>query len=198
VECVKKMDSDINYIIQQSLNGDKNYQEILLNKLIPLIYKNIYKYWNTKDPVVDDLVQEGYIVILESLKNFDKSRGVHFLYHVKTRLIYYYKNHYRNTKKERTLLSMSKKFSDSSLEFEKKLGSKYNLLEFIVSKEEITELLSTIKKLSNKEQEILYLYYYKQLSMDEISKHLNMTYRTAIGAKHTAIKKIRNLIGSRR
>lgn len=85
------MDSDINYIIQQSLNGDKNNQEILLDMLSPLIYKNIYKYWKTKDPIVEDLVQEGYIVILKSLKNFDKSRNVHFLHYVKIKIIYYYK-----------------------------------------------------------------------------------------------------------
>jgi len=184
------MDSDINYIIQQSLNGDKNYQEILLNKLNPLIYKNIYKYWDTQDPMVDDLVQEGYIVILESLKTFDKTRDVHFLYHVKIKLIYYYKNYYRNMRKEKMTISMTKKIDDSSIELEKILDNKYNLLEFIVSKEEIAELLSNIKKLSDKEQTILYLYYYKQLSMGEISKQLNIPYRTAIGAKYTAIRKL--------
>jgi len=192
------MDSDINYIIQQSLNGDKNYQEILLNMLIPLIYKNIYTYWDTKDPMVDDLVQEGYIVILESLKSFDKNRDVHFLYYVKVKLIYYYKNYYRNTRKEKMIISMTKKIGDSSLELEKTLDSKYNLLEFIVSKEEITELLSNIKNLSDKEQTILYLYYYKQLSMGEISKQLNIPYRTAIGAKYTAIRKLGAILDSRR
>ncbi|MDW5298666.1 MAG: sigma-70 family RNA polymerase sigma factor [Sedimentibacter sp.] len=191
------MDSDINYIIQQSLNGDKNYQEILLNKLVPLIYRNIYKYWDINDPIVDDLVQEGYIVILESLKTFDKSRGVHFLYYAKIKLIYYYKNYFRKTKKDRTLLSISKEFSDKSLEFEKILSDKFNLLEFIVYKEEITELLSAIEKLSVKQQEILYLYYYKRLTLGEISKNLNISYRTVIGTKYTAIKKIKNLMRSK-
>lgn len=192
------MNSDINYIIQQSLNGDKNYQEILLNKLLPLIYKNIYKYWNTKDSMVDDLVQEGYIVILNSLKSFDKNRNVHFLYYVKIKLMYYYKNYFRNTKKERTLFCKTKKFGNKGFELEKTLESKYNLLESIVSEEEISELLSTIKKLSDKEQKILYLYYYKEVSMDEISKQLNINYRTAIGTKYTAIKKLRAFMDKRR
>jgi len=194
------MDSDINHIIQQSLNGDKNNQEILLNMLNPLIYKNIYKYWKTSDPIVEDLVQEGYIVILQSLKSFDKSRNVHYLHYVKTEIMYYYKNYYRNTKKQRRIISLSTKLGeDSNLELEKTIESQYNLLESIVSKEEKIKLLLNIKKLSGKEQKILYLYYFRQLSMVEISKYSNIPYRTVMGIKYNAIKKLRKLMdGTRR
>lgn len=188
------MDSDINYIIQQSLNGDKNNQEILLEMLSPLIYKNIYKYWKTNDPIVKDLVQEGYIIILKSLQSFDKNRNVHYLHYVKIKIMYYYKNYYRNTKNQRNNISLKENMgTDKLLEF-KKSDSNYNTLERIIAKEEKAELLLNIKKLSDKEQKILYLYYFKEMSMDEISKYLNIKYRTVISAKYNAIKKLRKFM----
>jgi len=73
------------------------------------------------------------------------------------------------------------------------------LLESIVSKEEKIKLLLNIKKLSGKEQKILYLYYFRQLSMVEISKYSNIPYRTVMGIKYNAIKKLRKLMdGTRR
>ncbi|MFA9423170.1 MAG: sigma-70 family RNA polymerase sigma factor [Sedimentibacter sp.] len=189
------MDSAINHIIQQSLKGDKNNQEILIKMLRPLIYKNIYKYWKSSDHVVEDLVQEGYIVILQSLKSFDKSRNVHFLHYVKTKIMYYYKNYYRNTKNQTNSVSLSKKImEDGSINLESYIDSNYNLLESIIAQEENIELLSKIKMLSQNEQQIIYLYYFEELPMHEISKHLNINYRTATGTKYNAIKKLKKLM----
>ncbi|NLK65574.1 MAG: hypothetical protein GX289_10840, partial [Tissierellia bacterium] len=84
------MHSDINYIIQESLKGDKIYQEILLKRLNPLIFKNIYKYYSPSNPLTEDLLQEGYIIILQALKNYDMNKNVHFLQYVKISLYYFY------------------------------------------------------------------------------------------------------------
>ena len=178
------MDSDINYIIKQSLKGDKNNQEILLDMLSPLIYKNIYKYWKVNDPIIEDLVQEGYIVILKSLQSFDENRNVHYLHYVKIKIIYYYKNFYRSTKNQRNKISLKENMGTDN----------YNVLERIIAEEEKTDLLVNVKKLSVKEQKILFLYYYKKMSMDEISKHLNIKYRTVISAKYNAINKLRKFM----
>lgn len=181
------MDSDINYIIRMSLNGDKNYQEILLQMLRPLIYKNIYSYWYPIDPLTEDLAQEGYALILESLKSFDENLNTHFLYYVKTRLIYFYKNYYRNNKQKNV-----KSINENNIHEAK------NTLDIIIAKEEISELLINIKKLNANEQKILYLYYYQQLSMTEISEILSIPYRTTIGKKQTAVKKLKKILTCRR
>ncbi len=189
------MDSDINYIIQQSLKGDKNNQEILLNMLSPLLYKNIYKYFKPSDLIVEDLLQEGYIVILQSLKSFDESRNVHFLHYVKMQVVYYYKSYYRQIKKQASIAILSKKNAeDNNLDYETNIDSKYNLLESIVNKQEKIELLSKIKMLSDNEQNIINLYYYNQLSMHEISRCLNINYHTALGIKYNAVKKLRKFM----
>ncbi|MGD9567987.1 MAG: RNA polymerase sigma factor [Sedimentibacter sp.] len=188
------MNSDINYIIQESLNGDKNYQEILLSQLNPLIYKNIYKYWNSRDSLTEDLLQEGYAVILESLKTFDRNRNVHFLYYVKTKIQYFYKNYFRITKKLNYEINLSKNIKQKNFELEKIAISNFNTLENVVRKEESSELLTSIKKLSEKEQKIIYLYYYKNKSLKEISINLNVPYRTVIGKKKGALRKLKKLL----
>lgn len=186
---VEIMSSDINYIIQMSLNGDKNCQEILLQKLRPLIYKNIYMYWGTSDPDTEDLAQEGYALILESLKSYDEKYNVHFLQHAKTKIIYFYKNYYRKSKKQKNEINITENIC---------YNDEKSALDLVITGEEITELLNNLKKLNIKEQKIIYLYYQEQLPLTEISKNLNIPYRTALGRKQTALKKLKQLITSGR
>lgn len=188
------MDSDINYIIQEALNGDMNCQETLLIKLHPLIYKNIYKYYQESDNNIEDLTQEGYIVILQSLKSYDENRQVHFLRYVKSNLDYFYKNYFRNTKNLRKTISLNNTMEDMNIEYEDIFDSQYDLLKDIIEHEEKKELSQKITKLSIKEQTILNLYYNEKLSMKQISNKLNIAYRTAISSKYIAIKKLRKFM----
>lgn len=181
------MDTDINHIIHMSLKGDKKYQEILLEKLKPLIFKNIYTYWSPTDRITEDLEQEGYLLILESLNAFDENRNVHFLYYIKTRIIYFYKNYYRNTKKDNKIISLQE---DLNLNTDATFNNIFQI-------ELLNELSTCIKTLSIKEQETLDLYYNKQMTMKEISHNLNTPYRTCIGRKNTAIKKLKKLMDLR-
>lgn len=183
------MNSDINYIIQKSLNGDKNYQEILLKRLNPLIYKNIYKYYNPSNPLTEDMVQEGYIIVLQSLKDYDKKRNVHFLHYVKTRLYYFYKNFYKS----------NTKYNPLSIEYLNKMGKELNSkdisqIDVIILKEETEKLYKCINELSKKEQRILRLFYFEQYSIQEISKELNIKYRAVINIKSNTIKKLRRMM----
>lgn len=191
------MDTDINYIILKSINGDKKFQEILLKKMRPLIYKNIYKYYEPNDNNIEDLVQEGYIIILKSLKTYNKTLNIHFLGYVKSNLIFYYKNYYRNTKNQRKTISLNQTLCDSqsSLGLENLIADKsIDPVDNITKNEEIKELLTNIQKLSIKEQNVLNMYYIDELSMSEISKQLNIAYRTAIGRKYTALQKLKKMV----
>lgn len=191
------MDTDINYIIQNSIKGDKNSQEILLNKLHPLIYKNIYKYYQFNDDIVEDLVQEGYIIILKSLKTYDENLNVHFLGYVKTKLRFYYKNYYRNTKNQRQTISLNQTINSaySILKLDNKTID--NTIDELTKEESYKELQTNIEKLSTKEQNVLNMYYSDKLSMSEIARILNIAYRTAIGRKYMAIQKLKKMMGAK-
>lgn len=181
------MDTDINHIIQESINGDKFFQEILLKKLNPLIYKCIYRYYPINESIIEDLVQEGYIIILLSLKSFDKNRNVHFLRYVQIKLQFFYKNYYRNTRHQRE--------TNSIHEYEDFLwDEKISLEDKIADEAEISELMKNIDKLPEKEKDVLNLYYNYEYSMEEIARSLNIAYRTAIGRKYTAVCRLRKMM----
>lgn len=182
-----EMKPDINYLIHKSIKGDKICQEILLESLTPLICKNIYTYYKASDPITEDLIQEGYIEILKSLEDYNSERKVHFLQYIKVRLFYFYKNTYEK----------NCDFIDSIEDLEakgKQVGDK-NLspLDIYLLKEEESTLYKWIKRLSEKEQKILFLYYFDHMTMGEISQELNLAYRTVISMKSASIKKLRFL-----
>ncbi len=179
------MDSDINHIIQQSLKGDKNFQEILLKRLRPLIYKNIYKYWNVWDTEAEDLAQEGYIVILMSLKTFDSKRNVHYLHYIKTKLEYFYKNQYRKSRITTNEYSLQETFH------EYKTVAGLSFVEQEIEQEEKYELMKSIQNLSSEEQEIIYLYYFLGQSMKSISRNLGIKYTLVSSLKRKALTKLR-------
>ena len=187
------MISDINYIIQMSLNGDKKCQEILLETISPLIYKNIYLYWEPSDPITEDLAQEGYEFVLRSLIEYDPEQNVHFLHYIKIKIIFFYKNQYRSSKKYRKEISLSNdEFFSEFLIHES--DSSQCALDKIISEESADELRKNIHRLTAYEREIIYLYYYELIPLHEISKLLNIPYSTAGGRKQHAIKKLRKYL----
>nr|WP_300090864.1 sigma-70 family RNA polymerase sigma factor [Sedimentibacter sp.] len=179
------MDSDINHIIQQSLKGDKNFQEILLKKLRPLIYKNIYKYWRVWDSDVEDLAQEGYIEILMSLKSFDCRRNVHYLHYIKIRLEYFYKNQYRKYR------FAANKNSFCDYPHDHNAAARLRTIDHDTEREEKYELMKSMQTLSLEEQEIIYAYYFMGHSMKFISANLGIKYASAMSRKRKALTKLR-------
>ena len=183
---VMSMQPDINYIIQESLKGDKIYVEILLKRLNPVIFKNIYTYWSPSDPLTQDLQQEGYMIILQSLKDFDTDRKVHFLQYVKIRLYYFYKDYFKKSIKN-DALSM-----DHLYETGRELISDCrDQLTSIILKEEEDSLHKCIDELSEKEQMIISLFYFRRLSIQEIADKLGIKYRAVINIKSNAVRKLR-------
>lgn len=180
------MNSDINHIIQESLKGDKYYQEILLKRLNPLIFKNIYLYYHPSNPIIEDLAQEGYIIILQSLKDYDIKKNVHFLQYIKVKLYYFYKNLSKKHHKYITISLENLKEKGNELK-----SSSLSQLDIIIKKEERDLLYKRLNELTNKEQEVLRLFYFEQYSIQEISKELSLNNRAVINIKYNAIKKLK-------
>ncbi len=187
------MISDINYIIQMSLNGDKKCQEILLETISPLIYKNIYLYWDPLDPITEDLAQEGYEFVLRSLNEYEPEQNVHFLHYIKIKVIFFYKNRYRSSKRYRKEISLSSDEFFSESPFQESDSSQCTL-DKMISEESADELRKNIDRLSAVEREIIYMHYYELLTINEISELLNIPYSTAWGRKQSAIKKLRKYL----
>lgn len=186
---VNNSDTDINYIIQMSLKGDKKYQEILLNELEPLLYKNIYKYWGLNDPIIEDLLQEGYIVVLQALKNFDINKEIHFLAFIKSKIKYFYLNCYRTGLKN--TINFTNHLNIDEFEID---DLKENVEEKVLKDEEISLLKSCIDMLPEKEQQLIYSFYFDEIPVSEIAEKLNISYGAACCKKSRILKKLRSCI----
>ena len=64
----------------------------------------------------------------------------------------------------------------------------------VVHRLELEELCSAIRTLSPEEQKLIYLYYYENLTMEEVGKRFEIS-KMAVSKRHTkVIKKLRELI----
>lgn len=172
-----------------SLKGDKKYQEILLNRLEPLICKNIYSLWSSNDPMIEDLIQGGYIVVLQALESFDENKEIHFLAFIKSKIKYFYLNCYRNSLKHTKTLINNLNIDDLEI-----CDLKENTEEKILKDEENFLLISSIDTLPEKEKQLIYSFYFDEAPMKEIAKELNISYSHACCKKSQAIKKLKSSI----
>lgn len=163
---------------------------MLLNRLQPLIKSSIKKYYpNYRE--YDELVQEGNIVILEAIDNYDPSRGTFFLGYVKTMLRYKYLNKYD----ERKHLSLNADTIDEEAELIDLLESREgDPAEILVDKELIGILNESLRKLTERQRTIVIYYYGENMPIQEIANRLNISYRTVVNTKTAALKKMRNQI----
>lgn len=184
------MYSEINKLLDAAQNGDIATKEILIFKLKPIVLSSIKMYFNKTD-LYEDLIQEGYEIILRALKDYDKDKGVHFLGYVKAMLKFHYLNNNRKNK-EYISLNQTIRSNDDSLELIDCIADE-NLLqdEIVIKNEEILDLIRALDKLTKRQREVITMYYIQDVSLKEISKRLNISYRTAVNIKTSAIKKLR-------
>ncbi|MFA5329813.1 MAG: sigma-70 family RNA polymerase sigma factor [Prolixibacteraceae bacterium] len=149
-------------------------------------YSALYYYGNkfTKDnDLIKDLIHELFIELIDSGRKLSKTNNIRF----------YLLKALRN----KLLKQLSKKsiFTDSSPE-----SSSFNIIESVENKlinEEISEesrnsILGAIKKISVKQQEIIYLRFYNDLSYQEIAVLFNVEIQTVRNLISRAIKSLKN------
>src|SRR5699024_7371446 len=88
------MYKELNQLLKKARRGDVSSQEEILERLKPLIIKSIQRYYNNKEEF-QDLIQEGYLLVLECIENYDENKGVYFLGYVKAMLKFAYLNKHK-------------------------------------------------------------------------------------------------------
>ena len=73
------MYSELNGLLIRAKEGDRNSKEEIVNRLQGLIIKSIQRYYNKMDEY-EDLIQEGNLVILEAIDDYDSSRVKYLAY----------------------------------------------------------------------------------------------------------------------
>lgn len=177
---------DIQEIYKDAYLGDEESQALILERLKPLILSSIKKYNNNLSEY-DDLIQEGRVMILTCIRDYNPNLNVPFLGYIKSRLKYLY----LNKNKIKSDLSLNESFGEEGEEFIDLLEGDMDLVGDILKREVYNKLHQEINKLSKREKEVLYDYFFYDLSLNEISKKYHITYRTVLNQKTNALKKLR-------
>lgn len=179
-----------NKLVEEAIKGNKEFTEEIINRLQPLIISSIRKYYN-KVNEYDDLIQEGNLIILESLKAFDPSRGVHFLGYIKLNLKYLYLNKH----KRKIHLSLNESVEDGEVEAIDLLESKdKGAIDILLEDERNLELNMALERLTERQKEVILLFYMENMSIEDIGKKLGITYRTVVNLKTKALENLRKRI----
>ena len=182
------MYSELNSLLALSRRGDIEAKEKLVFKLKPLILTSIKKYYN-KVGEYDDLVQEGYEIILEGIEEFDETKGVHFLGYIKLKLKYHYLNKY---KKVENYCSLNTPIGDGEIEILDTIeGEEIDPLDNLLQLETGEDLRKAINFLTKRQKQIIIEFYINQLSIPEIAQKLNISYRTVVNTKINAINNLK-------
>lgn len=185
------MYKELNELLIKAKNGDANSAEEILSRVQGLIFNSIQRYYNDRNEY-EDLIQEGNLVVLQAIEDFDESRGVYFLGYLKTMLKYTYLNKHKikhhlslnvavGDDGETQWMDMLESDDDSSLD---------KLLKI----EEASELKYALEKLTDRQREVIIAYYIEGLSINHISKRLGITYRTVVNTKTRALERLRDLL----
>lgn len=166
-------------------------REQLLVRLKPAILSAVKKYCNIPNQS-DDLIQEGYEVIIRALGDFDTKRGVHFLGYVKAMLKFHYLNRSKSTK---FFVSLNQPIdsADDDIELIDTIADRGPTQEDILIRKERDSMIRTsLSSLTERQKKVVFFYYVEGISIEEISKKMGVSYRTVVNTKTAAIKKLKN------
>lgn len=188
-----RFDEDINEIINGSLGGNVNSTCRLLERLRPIIISSIKRYYYKNKEDFSDLVQDGYLKIIECLEEYDSSKGIHFLGFVKSKLKFLYLEKNRQYKDSVSLNVNVFGDNDNTelLELVEDVG--INIEKDFEYKESVDLLKKAFNSLSYRERQVVFMNYFKKMNMYSIADKLGIAYRTVVNIKVKALNKLGKL-----
>lgn len=176
-----------NEMVEKAKSGDKEALEEIIERLQPLLVSSIKRYYNKSDEY-EDLMQDGNLKIIESINDYDKDKGVNFLGFIKFNIKYLYLDKH----KERFHQSLNQQIGDGETELiDLLVGEEIDFLENIIKVEERKDLIKALKKLTERQREIIQLYYGENMSIGDIANELGLAYRTVVNTKTRALEKLK-------
>jgi RNA polymerase sigma factor (sigma-70 family) len=176
-------------LVQAYIKGDQSAIEILINRHRSKVYTYILLTIKNQ-PLAEDLFQETFIKVIQSLrggKYRDNGRFLSWVIRIAHNLII---DHFR---KEKQMNSVSNDDTEVDLFNSKKLSDE-NIEELIVNSQIKAEIRSLINELPDDQREVVLLRHYGNLSFKEIADQTDVSINTALGRMRYALINLRKLI----
>lgn len=175
-----------NELVEKAKDGNREAMEEVIERLQPLLISSIRRYYN-KPKEYDDLIQDGNLKIIESINDYDKGKGVHFLGYIKMNIKFLYLDKH----KERSCESLNRPIGCGEIEvIDLLLREEVDFLENIIKAEDNIKLNNGLKVLTPRQREVIYLYYGRKMSIGHIARKLGVAYRTVVNTKSRALDKL--------
>ena len=176
-------------LVQAYIKGDQSAIETLINRHRSKVYTYILLTIKNQ-PLAEDLFQETFIKVIQSLRSGkyrDNGRFLSWVIRIAHNLII---DHFR---KEKQMNSVSNDDSVVDLFNSKKLSDD-NIEELIVNSQIKAEIRALINELPDDQREVVLLRHYGGLSFKEIADQTDVSINTALGRMRYALINLIKLI----
>lgn len=177
-------------LVIKAKKGDKKSKEIIVEKLTPLIIKSIRRYYNNLNEF-EELLQEGRVQTLQCIEDYDMDRNTYFIGYVQAMLRFLYLN--KHKAKKTTSLNL-KVGEDEEGELIDLLADDVDIEEEIIQEEIKGDLYKALDKLTLRQKEVIYYFYFREMPIKEIGELLGIKYRTVVNTKTQALRKLRSYL----
>ncbi|EJR97662.1 sigma-70 family RNA polymerase sigma factor [Bacillus cereus group sp. MYBK163-2] len=161
-------------------SGDQEAFQIIYEYTCKDIYRTVVFLVGSQNQDVDDIVNEVYINMWKSIRNYDMNRSFRFWLHG---LVVKEVQDWRRKSWRRFRIFEKKKMYEQD--------RSYIMDEAILHKETRSELVEVVQNLSYKHREVVIMRYFHEYRLDEIAALLQTPIGTVKSRLHTALKRLR-------
>jgi RNA polymerase sporulation-specific sigma factor len=177
--------------VKLAKQGDSESLTKLLIQFKPFIFKTS-KDFSIKNYDEYDLVQIGYIALINAVDKYDTSKHS-FSSYVYTTIKNVMKYTARSNNKHKLNLSINASIDGkSSLDFTEFLESNENLENDYLAHEKVVELQKIISELEPDEFELIFLVYYNNFSLTDYAAKKKLPYSKIVRKKNAVLEKIKD------
>ena len=181
------MDINLNELVSDCRRGDKKAKEELIEMFRPLVLRTVYRCPMERG-MREDMVQQGYLIVLESVKTYNPGGDVTFAGYLK-RALYY--GVYRSLSGRKTI-SLDESMCEDGKLLDIIPDESPEAEELVIDNEEQAALYKAVDTLTPGQKKIILEKYFKNKCLTEIVSEGKTCYLSLVRMHGRALEKLRS------
>lgn len=177
------------YLVSQYINGEESALETLINRYQQKVFSYILMVVRDKE-TAEDLFQDTFIKVINTLRvgNYrEEGKFNQWIMRITRNLII---DHFRKSQK----MSFVDNSNENGSFFDNFSEPSHSVEQIMITNQIHESLRSLIKLLPEKQQEVLIMRLYQDMSFKEIADITNVSINTALGRMRYAILNLRKMV----
>ncbi|WKN30653.1 sigma-70 family RNA polymerase sigma factor [Porifericola rhodea] len=172
---------------QKFKQGDKAAFILIYNQYFDVLYSYGYQFTQDEE-LIKDCIHDVFAEIRQSRERLSDTNNIRYylLKSFKSRFLYY--------QKKKSFLLSEDYYSDG-YHFQFSFSTEQKIIEAQISHEKVEKLNRAVQKLSPRQREVIYYFFYEELSIDAIKELMNVSNRRSIqNIVYRALANLKDLI----